>query len=214
MLQRWQDGSPLRLPDGSIVQGMAGSIDPGPEADADVLVRKRLSSNGSHFVFGSTSQFVAGGSSGDEPSIYDRNLKSGTTAVVSKLPNGENIPCLSNCNSDGIAELDISEDGSRILIGQLVSTDSAGNHYWHLYMDVADSSKGIDLMPGSTNGALYNGMSADGSESLLHVPTMPSILPRQDTDTSADIYRADGVARIHHDPRLDRLRRHRGHRRL
>ncbi len=184
-------GVPLRLPDGNIEQGMAGSIDPGPEAEANVLVRKRLSANGSHFVFGSTAQFEAGASSGNEPSIYDRNLKSGTTAVVSKLPNGENIPCLSNCNSDGIAELDISEDGSRILIGQLVSTDSAGNHYWHLYMDVADSPKGIDLMPGSTSGALYNGMSADGSEVYFTTDDALNTAANQDTDTSADIYRAE-----------------------
>jgi sugar lactone lactonase YvrE len=179
-------GIPVRLPDGSIVQGMAGSLDPGPGANADVLVRKRLSDDGRHFVFGSTSKFEPDGNSGD-PSIYDRDLLAQTTHVVSKLPNGENIPCLSNCTSDGVAELDISRDGTRVLIGQLVSTDPEGNNYWHLYMNVGDALQSIDLMPGSTAGGLYGGMSDDGSK--VYFTTTDQLA--SDTDSSADIYRAD-----------------------
>ena len=85
------------------------------------------------------------------------------THAVSKLPGGGSIPCLMNCSSDGLAELDISADGSRIVIGQLISVDSAGNHYWHLYMNIGDSPKTVDLTPGATSGALYDGMTEDGS---------------------------------------------------
>jgi hypothetical protein len=180
-------GVPVRLPDGSIVQGMAGSLDPGSGANADILVRKRLSDDGSHLVFGSTSKFEPDGNSEGDPSIYDRDLQTRTTHVVSKLPNGENIPCLSSCSSKGVAELDISNDGSRVLVGQLISTDAEGNNYWHLYMNVGDSPQSIDLMPGSTSGGLYDGMDAKGMHVYFSTPDKLS----SDTDTSADIYRAD-----------------------
>ena len=39
-----------------------------------------------------------------------------------------------------IAELDISSDGSHILIGQLVE-ETEGAKYWHLYMNVGDSGR-------------------------------------------------------------------------
>ena len=48
-----------------------------------------------------------------------------------------------------IGELDISADGSRIVIGHLVA-EVEGAKYWHLYMNVGDSAKTIDLTPGTT----------------------------------------------------------------
>ena len=85
-------GIPVRIPDGSLVQGMAGSIDPGPPSTRQ-LVRKPLSADGSHLVFGSTQAFEPDGN--DERaagSIYDRNLETGVTQVVSKTPAGTNLP--------------------------------------------------------------------------------------------------------------------------
>ncbi len=41
----------------------------------------------------------------------------------------------------GIGELDISADGSRIVIGQLVSDRRRRQRYWHLYMNVGDSGQ-------------------------------------------------------------------------
>jgi sugar lactone lactonase YvrE len=178
-------GLPVRLADGSLVQGMTGPKDPGPSANAAILVKKRFSDDGSHLVFGSTSQFVEGAGS---PAIYDRDLGTGVTHDVSKLPNGSPIPCLMQCGSDGIAELDISADGSRIVIGQLISVDAAGNHYWHLYIDLGDAPHSIDLMPGASGGALYDGMTADGSKVYM---TSADQLTGDDTDSSADIFRAD-----------------------
>ena len=87
----------------------------------------------------------------------------------------------------GIAELDISADGSRIVVGQEVSTDADGNVYYHPYMNVGDSAGTIDLTPGSTDGVLYDGMTADGSK--VYFTTVDPLAG--DTDNSADIYVAD-----------------------
>jgi sugar lactone lactonase YvrE len=178
-------GIPVTLPDGSLAQGMTGPRDPGTSATPNMLVKKSLSAGGTHIIFGSISEFETGAGS---PAIYDRDLATGVTHAVSKLPGGGPIPCLMQCESDGLAELDVSADGSRIVIGQLLGTDSAGNHYWHLYMNVGDSAETIDLTPGASEGALYDGMTGDGSKVYL---TTADRLTGQDTDNSTDLYRAD-----------------------
>ncbi len=66
---------------------MAGSI-PEPAAKPEGFIGKDLSADGAHFVFGSKSQFEPDGKEG-EISIYDRNLKTEETHVVSKLPAGQ-----------------------------------------------------------------------------------------------------------------------------
>ena len=94
-------------------------------------------------------------------------------------------------NGTGIAELDISSNGSRILIGQLVATDAAGNAYYHLYMHVGGSATSIDLTPGASDGVLYDGMSADGTKVYFTTRDALATAGDQDSDSSADIYRAD-----------------------
>ena len=86
-------GIPLHLPSGDLVQGMAGPEEPGPAAKPDGYVAKHLSADGTHLVFGSTSLFAPGGNddSGDV-SIYDRNLNSGETHVVSNRPSEDSEP--------------------------------------------------------------------------------------------------------------------------
>jgi len=182
-------GTPLHLPNGNLIQGMAGSLDPGPSAEPAGYVAQPLSADGSHFVFGSTSLFAPGGNEG-EISIYDRNLKTGETHVVSKQPGNEdppffNLPCLHNCETDGIAELAISKDGSHVLIGQLISQVD-GAKYWHLYMNVGDSLRTIDLTPTATKGVFFDGISADGSKVFF---SSEEHLTGVDTShTGADIY--------------------------
>jgi hypothetical protein len=178
-------GVPVALPDGSIVQGMTGPLNPGTTAEPNLLAKKPVSADGTHLIFGSSAQFVAGAG---EPAIYDRDLATGTTTAVSKLPGGGAIPCVMQCGTDGLAELDVSADGSHIVIGQLLAVDSAGNHYWHLYMNVNDSGQSIDLTPGTTSGAIYGGMTSNGAVVYF---TTPDRLTGQDTDESADLYRAD-----------------------
>jgi hypothetical protein len=175
-------GIPVRLPNGSLVQGMKGKeFVPDPTPSGTVM--KPLSADGSHLVFGSTQKFESDGlSGGPNISIYDRNLNTGTTHVASKTPGGTTM------DEPGIAELDVSDNGTRILIGKAISTDEAGNTYWHLYMNVGDAPQTIDLTPGASSGVLFDGMTADGSRVYF---TTPDKLLGSDEDLSADLYRAD-----------------------
>jgi hypothetical protein len=194
----FEDGSsgvPLHLPDGSLVQGMHGSLQPVTPAASDGLVKKHLSADGSHFIFSSTSRFEPGGNDNTgDVSIYDRNLVANTTQVVSTDSSGNPLTCLQGAgtcrspgNGDGIAELDISEDGSHILTGQKISTDAMGNDYYHLYMHIGSSPNAADLTPGASGGVLYDGMTADGSKVFF---TTKDHLLGIDTDDSSDIYEA------------------------
>jgi sugar lactone lactonase YvrE len=171
-------GTPLRLPDGSLVQGMLGSI-PQLAAVPSGYVGNPLSDDGSHYVFGSDSKFETTGDAGG--SIYDRNLNTETTQVASTLPNG------STMTGGNVGELDISDDGSRIVVAQRVSIDGQGNSYWHPYMHIGNSPNSVDLAPGTNTGVLYGGMSADGSRVFFSTADK---LVGGDTDTSADVYEA------------------------
>jgi sugar lactone lactonase YvrE len=176
----YSDGStnePLRRPSGTLEKGMAGATN--PAADPAGEVRKPFSADGSHFVFGAEEKFEPAGNEGS-PSIYDRDLKTGVTQVVSTLENGETM-------SGEVGELDISEDGSRIVVGEPISTDAKGNEYWHLYMHIGSSPESVDLTPGANEGVLYDGMSGDGSRVFF---TTKDHLLGTDTDESADIYEA------------------------
>lgn len=187
-------GIPVRRSDGSLVQGMAGSVDPGAGARPDGYIGRQLSADGSHLIFGSTSKFEPDGNSNGDVSIYDRNLDTGQTHVVSKGTGGSNLSCLQgagSCHSpgdgNGIGALDVSSDGSRIIVAQRVSTDAAGNDYWHPYMNIGDSERTVDLAPGAVSGVLYDGMTADGSAVYY---TTSDKLTADDHDGSPDIYRA------------------------
>lgn len=175
-------GIPVRMPSGSLVQGMKGSMDPGPGAAQAGFVGKRLSDDGSHLVFGSTSKFEPEGNSNGDVTIYDRDLSTGTTHVVSRTPAGATM------TGPGIGELDISSDGSRVVVGNVIATDPYGVKHWHLYMNVGDSGSTIDLAPGTTTGVAFAGMSSDGSRVFF---TTRDKLVGGDTDNSTDLYRAD-----------------------
>ena len=163
---------------------MAGS-NPVANPVAAGVVMKPFSADGSHFIFGSEQQFEpAGNPDNGNVTIYSRDLKSSTTEVASTDTNGKALADGSN-----VAELDVSNNGQRVVIGDLVHTDSAGNHYYHLYMHVAGNPDSIDLTPGSPDGALYDGMSSDGTKVYFTTADVPA--GASDGDTSADIYRAD-----------------------
>ena len=188
-------GLPFRRDEGPLSQGMAGAVDPGPSVAPDGNAGRMLSADGTHLVFGSTAMFETDAASTGDVSIYDRNLVTGSTHVVSKTPGGTNLPCLQGVgachspgNGDGIASLDVSNDGSRIVVAQRVGTDSAGNDYWHPYMNIGDSQSTVDLAPGTTTGVVYAGMTGDGSS--VFYTTVDALTP-DDHDNSADLYRAD-----------------------
>ncbi len=190
-----ETGIPLHSPGAEKpVQGMAGPEEPAPSAKSDGYVAEPLSANGSHLIFGSTSAFVEGANDNDgNVSIYDRDLKTGETHVVSKGPEGANLKCLQGsaaCHSpgdpDGIAELAISSDGSHILLAQKASAD-ADNVYWRLFMDVDDSEETIELIPKSAKkGVLFDGMTENGSTVFF---SSEEHLTAEDTShTGADIF--------------------------
>ncbi len=177
-----ESGIPLRLPDGSLVQGMKGSLhvtDPTPAGD----VRKPLSADGSNFVFASKQAFVSGANeNGTDVTIYNRDLATDLTTIVSRLPNEQVIQ-----NGEDVVALDLSADGSRTLVGSLVSTDSEGNDYYHLYMHVGTADSTIDLTPGTTSGVLFAGMDEAGTKVYFTTPD-PLV---DDGDTSADMFLAE-----------------------
>jgi hypothetical protein len=178
----FEDGStnlPVRRADGTLVKGMAGSLEPGPANPAGE-VRKYLSDDGSHLVFGTTAKLEPAGNEGGDVTVYERDLATDTTQVVSTLPGGATM------TGPGIAALDVSSDGSRVLVGKLVATDGAGNEYFDLYMHVGSNPKSVQVVD-SLSGALYVGMSSDGSEVYFTTPDQVA----SDTDASVDLYRAD-----------------------
>ena len=176
---------PVRLPDGSLVKGMQGSLDPGASEPAGEI-RKHFSADGTHFIFGSTSRFEPdANNNGTDVTIYDRNLSTGTTQVVSRDSGGNVIAA-----GDDVVGLDVSTNGERIVIGERLATDFAGNDYVLPYMHVGTTEETIELAPGSTSGVIYNGMTNDGS--MVYFST-PDQLTGDDTDSSPDVYRAEPV---------------------
>jgi sugar lactone lactonase YvrE len=170
-------GIPLRLPDGSLIQGMHGSegvADPQPAGN----VAEPVSANGEHFVFSSVQKFEPEGNAGSL-TIYDRNLATDETQVASTMPDGSTM-------TGDVEQLDISGDGSRILIGKPVGTDAMGNSYHDLYMHIGDDADSV-LVVDTPGGVLYNGMSDDGTK--VYFTTTESL--DDDADASADIFRAD-----------------------
>lgn len=182
-------GVPVRRSDGALVQGMVGSppvLDPVPAGE----VRKSLSADGSTLIFGSRQRFASGGNNnGTDASIYKRNLATGATRAVSVTPGATPIQ-----SGEGVAALDVSADGSRVLVGELVATDPEGNRHWRLYMHVGGAATSIDLTPGTTSGALYAGMNTAGTRVYFTTPDPLVTAVDQDTDTSTDLFRADVTA--------------------
>ena len=99
---------PVRLPDGGSSRAWRARFTRA-HRQTRRLHRQALSADGSHFVFGSKFRFEPDGNEG-ELAIYDRNLRTDETHVVSKTPDGQTM------KEEGteIGELDISKDGSRI----------------------------------------------------------------------------------------------------
>ena len=184
-------GIPIHLPDGELVQGEAGSISE-PKAEPAGFIGKHLSADGTHFIFGSKAKLEEGANTNGDVNVYDRDLATRETHLVSKTPSGQTM------GGSGIGELDVSGDGSRIVLGQLLSEE--GNYrYWHLYMNIGDSGKTIDLTPGTTHGVLFDGMTEDGSK--VFFSTVDHLTDQEAAHSGADIFEAEvseaGTATLH-----------------
>jgi len=187
-------GIPVRMPGGQLIQGMSGSLAGSVPASAkpEGRVAKYFSGDGKKLLFASKYAFESGGNVNPVPSeaepeppvsltVYERDLGAGTTEIVSTDPAG-------NALTGTVSELDVSTDGTRVVIGKGVSTDPAGNEYVHPYLHIAGRPGSIDLAPLASAGVLYAGMTADGSEVFF---TSADKLAGSDTDASADLYEAD-----------------------
>ena len=171
---------PLRLNGAATTQGMLGTLSPSEPAPSG-HVAKYLSADGSHLVFGSTKKFEEAGEEG-VLTLYQRDLKAGTTQVVSTDQAGATL-------SGAVAELDQSSNGSRVVTGKVVSTDAAGNDHYHLYMHLGNFPNSVNLTPGLGSSALFDGMTSDGSR--VFMTTSDQLLPGEDTDSTDDIYEAE-----------------------
>jgi len=174
------DGStnvPLRLSDGRLIPGMAGGAN--PPGDPGEYVAKPLSDDGRHFVFGSASVYAPGGDAAG--SIYDRDLVAGTTQLVSTTETGAAIA------GGDVGALDVSADGSRIVVAKQVDEDSEGNRHWRPYLHLGTGAGSVPLAPGTTSGVLFAGMTDDGED--VFFTTVDELLPA-DGDESADLYRS------------------------
>ena len=173
------DGSiniPLRRSGGSIEKGMAGSLNPAANPAGEV--RRLFSGDGSTFVFGAEKKFEDKGNEGSV-SIYKRDLQSGVTRVVSTMPDG------STMTGAGIAELGVSTNGDRVLVGKLVK-GSGGNESFDLYMNVGGDPKSVQVVD-SPSGVIFNGMTDDGSKVYFTTPDQIA----GDTDSSNDFFVAE-----------------------
>jgi hypothetical protein len=170
---------PLRLNGGPPVPGMTGSKSPG-ESKPEGLVARYLSGDGSHLVFGSKKEFEEDGK-GETLRIYERDLRvGGGTEIVSTDEKGATML------GGGVASLDLSSDGSRVLVGKEVSKEG-GNVYYQLYLHLAGNPNSLKLTEGVPDGAIFDGMTADGSR--VFFTTKDNLAG--DTDESADIFEVD-----------------------
>jgi Tol biopolymer transport system component len=177
-------GVPLHDPAGQLVQGLGEPGDVPETARPEGRVAKMVSADGTSLVFGSKYDFAAGDGNDDtgDLTIYVRDLASGEIEVASTDASGNALE-----EGDEVAELDVSSDGSRVLIGADESEDAAGNEYVHLFLHRAGTAASSELAPAATSGVLFAGMSADGSKVFF---TSSQKLDGSDTDTAADLYQA------------------------
>jgi hypothetical protein len=176
-------GVPLRRPDGNLVQGLDETQGVPESARPEGRVAQMLSADGTHLVFGSKYAFAAGGNddSGDL-TIYARDLTTGNTEVVSTDSTGKALE-----DGDDISELDVSSDGSRVLVATHQSEDASGNEFLHLFLHREGSPNSTELAPAATDGVLFDGMTSDGTRVFF---TSTQKLDGGDADASADIYEA------------------------
>lgn len=176
-------GVPLRDAQGQLEQALDQPAGVPDTARPEGRVAKMLSGDGSHLVFGSKYPFTAGGNNdGVNLSLYSRDLVAKTTELVSSDTGGAPIDA-----GAGLSELDVSDDGSRVLFATDEDEDASGNQYVNLFMHLAGTAGSAELAPLATDGVLFDGMTADGSKVFF---SSAQKLTGSDGDDAADLYQA------------------------
>jgi hypothetical protein len=137
-----------------------------------------LSGDGSHYAFSAIKHpFAPGGIVGAPGSAYDNDIGAKTVTLISKLPDGKDIPQLQeNKPLEYFDFTGISTDGSHILMQQKGVTGPV-----HLYMRVND----LITYDVSRSDVKFIGMTSNGSKVIFSAAQQ---LTPDDTDNSVDIY--------------------------
>jgi hypothetical protein len=140
----------------------------------------------SHFVFSSDNvPFVAGGVLGGIGSAYDNDISERSVEIISKRPNGDDIPAEAPLVGGLQKDFDfrVSGDGSHILMDSPAPPGAGPNRF--LYMRVG-GGKGITYDISLGNPVVPIGMTRSGDKVLF---TTAGQMPGSgDTDTSVDLY--------------------------
>ena len=170
-------GIPVHLPERRTRPGHGGLDHPGPPPNppaSSASASPPTAPTSSSAPPRSSSPTATNG----EISIYDRNL--------STDDNPRRLQDARRRNDDRRRH---GNRRARHLHGRLADRDrparrpkSAAPSYWHLYMNVGDSGQTIDLTPGTTDGVLYDGMTADGSK--VFFTTTDALTGDDDTTTA------------------------------
>ena len=94
-----------------------------------------------------TARPSSSGPTRNSPKKATKAASRSTAATCGRAPprSSRRCPNGSTMTGAGIAELDVSADGERVLIGKKVSEDSAGNEFFDLYMHVGNSPNSIEV---------------------------------------------------------------------
>ena len=200
--------------------GRGPGFEPGPAANPDGYIAKDLSANGEHFIFGSTSLFAEGGNDATgDVSIYDHNLKTGETHVVSNTARPKTSPSrCPACRAPAAATPRATATGSPSSTSQATAPTSSsarrsqptptatstGTSTWTSTTRSARSTS----PPEPPTGVLYDGMTADGSKVFF---TTKDKLSGRTITTPAPTSIEAKPRRLHRhpDPDLHRQRRQR-----
>ena len=138
----------------------------------------------SHYFFSSNNvSFTAGGKTVGPGSAYDNNLETGEITLISKTPQGEDIPRDAGSDSEYIRFPAASTDGSHVVMSTVAPQEET-----HLYMAV-DASEFFDVSVNESEEnvpARFEGMTPDGE--TVYFSSREKVTA-DDTDTSRDLYR-------------------------
>ena len=163
----------------------------------DARGAQRISGDGDHYAFSSSDYrrttgfgdplfkavaFAPGGKTDPFGSAYMNDIGARTVEIVSKLPNGEDIPPEAPFTETDqkFDFLGLSPDGSHVLMS--TPAGSGGENELHLFMRV-DGALTYDVTQGAA--AEFVGMARNGSKVLFITDEQ---LTEDDTDTSGDLY--------------------------
>lgn len=144
----------------------------------------RPSADFSHYFFSSNNvPFTAGGLTVSPGSAYDNDLETGEITLISKTPQGTDIPQDAGSSGEYIRFPGASTDGSHVLM----STEAPGGET-HLYMAV-DATEFFDVSVNESEenvGVKFEGITPDGETVYF---TAEQQMTADDTDTSRDLFR-------------------------